>query len=324
VGSYHITSKVAGGELIFSNQDKEHFLELLERFAAGFFVQIHAFAIMGNHFHILATCLENEAQIASKDELIKRYHLMYGDNLDHPPGSYDNNYQLTPDEDGGIERLRRRLGSISRFMQELKQTFAHWYNTKYDRTGYLWGGRFKGILVSKGVAQLIISSYIDLNPVRANIVSKPEDYRWCSLGMRVRSSKRAKKLLHPITILPDNDYHQEFQGLSFAPIVLNKTTFDQFSTYREFVYRSGGVTQSGKAHISHELVKDVIKYHGKMGIEDRLQYRLKNLSEGLAFGSFSMIAQLQKRLERKFVRPRSFMKSGIIGDWSFTTRVLRN
>jgi hypothetical protein len=40
VGSYHITSRVAGGELIFSNQDKEHFLELLERFAAGFFVQI--------------------------------------------------------------------------------------------------------------------------------------------------------------------------------------------------------------------------------------------------------------------------------------------
>jgi hypothetical protein len=38
-------------------------------------------------------------------------------------------------------------------------------------------------------------AYIDLNAVRANIVEKPEDYRWCSLGMRVRAPKQARRLL---------------------------------------------------------------------------------------------------------------------------------
>jgi hypothetical protein len=42
---------------------------------------------------------------------------------------------------------------------------------------------------------LLCGAYIDLNAARANIVEKPEDYRWCSLGMRVRASKRARRLL---------------------------------------------------------------------------------------------------------------------------------
>ena len=57
VGSFHIISRVAGGngsDFILHNQEKEYFLKLLERFASGFFVRVHAFAIMSNHFHILA------------------------------------------------------------------------------------------------------------------------------------------------------------------------------------------------------------------------------------------------------------------------------
>ena len=121
VGSFHIISRVAGGELLFNEQDKEFFLELLERFAAGFFVQIHAFCIMSNHFHILVTGLEKEASSASKEELFQRYRLIYGEEVDPPAGTYDSSGQLIPDGDEGVERLRRRLGSISRFVQELKQ-----------------------------------------------------------------------------------------------------------------------------------------------------------------------------------------------------------
>ncbi len=51
VGSFHIISRVAGGtgsDFILQEQEKEYFLELLERFASGFFVQVHAFTIMSN------------------------------------------------------------------------------------------------------------------------------------------------------------------------------------------------------------------------------------------------------------------------------------
>ncbi len=73
VGSFHIISRVAGSELLFNEEDKEFFLKLLERFAEGFFVEIHAFCIMSNHFHILATGLEKEARGVSKEELFRRY-----------------------------------------------------------------------------------------------------------------------------------------------------------------------------------------------------------------------------------------------------------
>jgi REP element-mobilizing transposase RayT len=154
-GSYHLISRVAGGELIFNNHDKEFFLGLLQRLAAGFFVQIHAFVIMSNHFHILVTYLDRDAQNASKAELFRRYKLIFGKNTEPPSGKFNSSNQFIPDEDGGVERLRRRLGSVSRFMQELKQQFSRWYNYTYDRTGYLWGDRFKGIIVDNGIARLM-------------------------------------------------------------------------------------------------------------------------------------------------------------------------
>ena len=61
-GCYHIISRVAGGDLWFDDEEKEYFLKLLERYSRGFYVDIHAFCIMGNHFHILATGLDEEAK----------------------------------------------------------------------------------------------------------------------------------------------------------------------------------------------------------------------------------------------------------------------
>jgi REP element-mobilizing transposase RayT len=328
-GSYHIISRVAGGELLFNGEDKEYFYTFFERLASGFFVEIHAFAVMSNHFHILATGLEKDARNASKEELFRRYRLMYGKNADPPIGRFDSG-QFIPDADGGEERLRRRLGSISSFVKELKQGFSNWYNKKYNRTGYLWGGRFKGVILSKGEAQLVCSAYIDLNPVRANIVKKPEDYRWSSLGLRVRDPARSHKLLRPLSILPS------FSGCSagseemyldveppFRPLILSKKSCDQFATYREFVYKSGGLGQTEGFHIWPEVFSEVADFHGKFGVKDRLRYRIKNFSEGLALGNYALIADLQKSWYRKKIRPRSFMGRDSSCGWSFTTRVLR-
>ncbi len=334
VGSFHIISRVAGGELLFNEDDKESFLKLLERFAEGFYVDIHAFCIMSNHFHILATGLEKEAVVASKEELFRQYRLIYGQDADPPAGSYDSGGQFIPDADGGVERLRLRLGSISRFVQELKQTFSRGYNKKYDRFGYLWGARFKGVIVSKGEAQLACSAYIDLNPVRAAIVKKPEDYRWSSIGLRARTTWRAKKLLRPLSILPgfgnsDENVDESVEGMEntvepmLTPIILSEKSFDHFFSYREFVYKCGGVERSGSAHILPELVDDVLKYHGDFGVGDRFRYRIKNFSEGIALGNYALIAHLQKSWNRKKIRPRSFMGKDSGCSWSFTTRVLR-
>jgi REP element-mobilizing transposase RayT len=123
IGSYHITSYVSGNELMLNDYDKEMFLKYLERFSECFFVQIHAFCIMSSHFHILVSCMGKEAKQATRKELLKRYAKIYPKMQGIPVGVYDPYGELVvPDEDGGTERLRERLGSISRFIQELKQT----------------------------------------------------------------------------------------------------------------------------------------------------------------------------------------------------------
>jgi hypothetical protein len=276
---------------------------------------------MSSHIHILATGMEREANQATKKELKRRYRLLYPGNPGPPEGTFDGTYKFIPDADGGIERLRRRLGSISCFVQEFKQVFSRWYNKKYNRTGYLWGGRFKGIAVSIGEAQLACSAYIDLNPVRANIVKRPEDYRWSSLGLRVRSPGRANKFLSPLSLLPTIDGLEMPEVL--GPLILPKKSCDHFSTYREFVYFTGKIEKPGSFNIWPEVVRDVSDYHVGMGISDRFRYRVKNFSEGLAFGNYGLIAQLQEKWNRKFIRPRSFMDRDKSCNWSFTTRVLR-
>jgi REP-associated tyrosine transposase len=324
-GSVHIISRVVGKQFLLGKTEKEFFLQLLERLSSGFFIQIHAFVIMSNHFHILVTTLEKDAAKASEDELLSRYKIIYPKTPAPPQGRFNSCGQFFPDEDGGIMRLRKRLGSLSCFVQELKQSFSRWYNKRHDRKGTLWSDRFKGIVLSRGEAQLTCSAYLDLNSIRANIVEKPEDYRWSSLGLRVRSPKRAMKLLHPLSIAPLNNAKKGMltgTHFSLGPVILNSQSKDDFSLYRKFVYITGGVKRKGSKSIDESLVESVIAYNGKLGIGDCFRHRVKNISEGLAFGDQEFVSQVQKRLMRKYIRPRSFMGSGEDNNWSFSTRVL--
>jgi hypothetical protein len=97
---------------------------------------------------------------------------------------------------------------------------------------------------------------------------------------------------------------------------------DDFSLYRKFVYITGGVKRKGSKSIDQGLVESVIAYNGKLGIGDRLRYRVKNISEGLAFGNWEFVFQVQERLKRKHIRTRSFMGSEEKNSLFFSTRVL--
>ncbi len=304
-GSFHIISHTTGGVPLFEDDEKEYFLKQLKRFSEGFFVEIHAYCIMGNHFHIHATERKCLAEKADDKELLRRYRLMYEKYHEPPPGSYEWDGTLIPDEDGGIQRLRNRLGSISRFVQELKQTFSRWYNKKHKRKGTLWGERFKGIIVERGEFQLICSTYIDLNPVRAGIVKRPEDYRWSSLALRVGNPGKAKKLLTlPIDLSLDEALERSaFEGCK---------NLREISWYREFIYTCGGIKVEGKGAIPPDLVDEVRLCHGRLGIKDKFRYRVKNMSEGIALGSYDYIASIQKKLKRKSIRPQEFLDKSLV------------
>lgn len=65
-------------------------------------------------------------------------------------------------------------------MQALGRQYVRYYNHTYQRTGTLWEGRFKSCLVSEEDYLFHLYRYIELNPVRAGMVSDPADYSWSS------------------------------------------------------------------------------------------------------------------------------------------------
>ncbi len=69
---------------------------------------------------------------------------------------------------------------ISRSMHSAARRYAGYYNKKYQRTGTLWEGRFRASLVRTDRYLLACHRYIDLNPVRAGMVARPDLYPWSS------------------------------------------------------------------------------------------------------------------------------------------------
>lgn len=70
--------------------------------------------------------------------------------------------------------------SISNTMKVVGSRYAQYINKKYNRTGTLWEGRHRSSLVQSDRYFLTCSRYIELNPVSANMVVKPEEYKWSS------------------------------------------------------------------------------------------------------------------------------------------------
>jgi REP element-mobilizing transposase RayT len=70
--------------------------------------------------------------------------------------------------------------NLSRGMHWLNTAYVVWFNRRHERSGHLFGGRFKAFLIEKETYFTTVLRYVVLNPVRANMVARPEAYRWSS------------------------------------------------------------------------------------------------------------------------------------------------
>ncbi len=77
--------------------------------------------------------------------------------------------------------------NISKFMQWLSRGYTAYFNAKHKKVGHLWQGRFIGKPVLKGDYLIQCATYIEGNPVRAEMVVNMADYRWSSYRGRCLS-----------------------------------------------------------------------------------------------------------------------------------------
>ena len=73
--------------------------------------------------------------------------------------------------------LETPTGNLSQIMRHINGAYTTYFNVKRKRSGHLFQGRFKAILVEADEYAAELSRYIHLNPVRAGIATKPEDYQ---------------------------------------------------------------------------------------------------------------------------------------------------
>lgn len=76
--------------------------------------------------------------------------------------------------------------NLSAGMHDLNSGYATWFNRRHRRVGALFQGRFKAILVENESYSCALSRYLHLNPVRAGIVARPEEYAWSSYAHYLR------------------------------------------------------------------------------------------------------------------------------------------
>lgn len=129
-GLYHVISR--GNErapIFLDDVDRRDFLDLLSSVVVKELFQLHAYCLLGNHYHLL---------------------------------------------------LETPVGRLSYGMHRLNGRYAQRFNWRHDRSGHLFEGRFKAILVERELHLLELHRYIVLNPVRAGIVNRPEDWKWSS------------------------------------------------------------------------------------------------------------------------------------------------
>ena len=87
---------------------------------------------------------------------------------------------------------------ISQMMQALGRRYVYYINKTYQRTGTLWEGRFKASLIDSDRYLLTCMRYIELNPVRANMVQHPGEYQWSSYHVNAQLGEKNLIIRHPI------------------------------------------------------------------------------------------------------------------------------
>ncbi|MCH7702062.1 MAG: transposase [Planctomycetes bacterium] len=80
-------------------------------------------------------------------------------------------------------------GNLSASMQRLNGSYTSYFNRRHRRVGHLFQGRFKAVIIESEGHYLEISRYIHLNPVRARLAERPEDWAWSSYSGYVRQSQ---------------------------------------------------------------------------------------------------------------------------------------
>ncbi|MCK7544633.1 transposase [Marinobacter bryozoorum] len=152
-----------------------------------FSIDICSYAVMSNHYHLVAKLSPESAAEWDDDEVLARWSSLYKGPLIIQ--RYLKGESLASAERRFLERTvavyRKRLTELSWFMKCLNEPIAREANREDDCTGHFWESRFKSQALLTEQAVLSCMAYVDLNPVRAAMAETPESSDHTSIKERL-------------------------------------------------------------------------------------------------------------------------------------------
>jgi len=307
---YHLVDRVVNRDHVLGRDEKNMFVYFMRKYAAFHDVQVLSYCIMDNHFHLLVEVPPKKkgAAVPMSDEAFLECLKAFSSQMYYTDIKQMLERLRNSGSDKAAEEVKAkhtcRMRDLSCFMQGLKRRFTQWFNRTHNRTGTLWEGRFKSVLVEDGYAARVMSIYIDLNPIRAGMVSRPEDYRWSSYGEAMKPVRDKGRALARAGLCRVMQLHQETGGgvASERSGVLWERAAGLAGAewYRMMLFADGEEVFSSKPEIGVEKiqvrkgfkrkdVEDVLAKGGKLSFGEALRCKVRYFSDGMVFGSRSFV-----------------------------------
>jgi len=185
LGYYHCTSRVIGREHLFGPEEKDYLRRLMRESADFSGCHVLSLTVMSNHYHLVIEVPPMPEGGLTDTELLRRLEIVM-----KPSKVARIAAELAAarakGDDEAVAALHthhcRRMYSLSQFMKMVLEKFTPFVNRRHGRRGPLFEGRFKSTMIDKDEVARIVARYVDLNPVRANMVDDPTEYRWSSFA----------------------------------------------------------------------------------------------------------------------------------------------
>jgi putative transposase len=220
---------------------------------------------MGNHYHLILQM--KPYQELSQQKLESHVEKIY-------PNTHDQTRLWT---DSHWKQFNRRIFSLPDLMRNIQQGFARWYNKNYGRRGRFWADRFKSTLLYGEKSLLECMQYVDLNPIRAGLVKRPEEYAFGAFVLRWNGESKAL--------------------YDLRNLLSERTKAKAFEQYRSMVYLRGGVGSKSKdAVIEVEVIDGEMKKNFDLGTRGENREHFRFYIDGLVIGAREKVMEWMLRL----------------------------